>query len=265
MITSRSNPLIKSLRRLSSDRRYREREGCFLVEGVHMVEEALSSGWPVRLILHTPAAAERAGFLWPKAREKNVPLVAVAEELVDELAGTVTPQGVMALVEMPRGELAVLLGAPPSLLVLVDGVQDPGNLGTIVRSAAAAGAQGVVLLPGTVDLYNPKTVRATMGALFHLPVVAVAEKEGVLVRLKEAGFAVVAGVPAGGEPLFALDLTLPVALAVGNEARGLSPEVLARSDFLATIPMPGRAESLNVAAAASIMLYEAVRQRVRKR
>lgn len=262
MITSRSNPVIKSLRRLLSDRRRREKEGCFLVEGVHLVEEALSSGWPVRLILHTPVAAVRAGFLLQKAKEQGIPLLAVEEGLMAELAETVTPQGIMALVEMSRYNLQSLLESAPSLLVLVDGVQDPGNLGTIVRSAAAAGAQGVVLLPGTVDLYNPKTIRATMGSLFHLQVVAVEERAEALWCIKGAGFLLVAGVPAGGKPLYELDLTGPVALAVGNEARGLSPELLACSDFLATIPMPGRAESLNVAAAASIMLYEVVRQRV---
>ncbi len=261
MIRSKTNPHIKYLRRLTR-RRWREKEGHFILEGVRLVEEALCSGWPVKMLVYTPSASERAGALLESARERGIQLLPVEEGLLGELADTETPQGVLAVVEKPGCTLEETLAAGPSLLLVVDGVQDPGNLGTIIRSADAAGAGAVILFPGTVDLYNPKTIRATMGSLFHLPVIAVREGEGVLARLRAAGFMLVAGVPAGGIPLPVVDMTGPVVLAVGNEARGLSPWLLERADLLATIPMPGRAESLNVAAAASIMLYEAVRQRM---
>ncbi|AEG14255.1 RNA methyltransferase, TrmH family, group 3 [Desulfofundulus kuznetsovii DSM 6115] len=261
MIHSKTNPHIKYLRRLAR-RRQREKEGHFLLEGVRLVEEALYTGWPVKMLVYTPSAGERAGALLELARERGIQILVVEEGLLNELADTETPQGVLAVVERPRYTLEEILAPGPSLLLLVDGVQDPGNLGTMIRSADAAGAGGVILFPGTVDLYNPKTIRATMGSLFHLPVVTVREREGALTRLNAAGLMLVAGVPAGGMPLPAVALTRPLALAVGNEARGLSPELLARADLLATVPMPGRAESLNVAAAASIMLYEVVRQRM---
>ncbi|SHI93418.1 TrmH family RNA methyltransferase [Desulfofundulus thermosubterraneus] len=261
MIRSKANPQVKYLRRLAR-RSQRDKEGHFLLEGVRLVEEALSSGWPVKMLVYSPSGSERAAVLLEAARERGIQLLPVEEKLLAELADTATPQGVLAVVEKPGYTLEETLAAGPSLLLVVDGVQDPGNLGTIIRSADAAGAGGVILFPGTVDLYNPKTIRATMGSLFHLPVAAVREGEDVLVRLKTAGLVLVAGVPAGGIPLPTVDLTRPLALMVGSEARGLSPELLACADLLATVPMPGRAESLNVAVAASIMLYEAVRQRM---
>ncbi|MDQ0287437.1 TrmH family RNA methyltransferase [Desulfofundulus luciae] len=261
MTRSKANPQVRYLRRLAR-RSQRDKEGHFLLEGVRLVEEALASGWPVKMLVYSPSGSERAAVLLEAARERGVQLLPVEEKLLAELADTATPQGVLAVVEKPGYTLEETLAAGPSLLLLVDSVQDPGNLGTIIRSADAAGAGGVILFPGTVDLYNPKTIRATMGSLFHLPVAAVREGEDVLTRLRAAGFMLVAGVPAGGIPLPVVDMTGPVVLAVGNEARGLSPWLLERADFLATIPMPGRAESLNVAAAASIMLYEAVRQRM---
>ncbi|MBE3586708.1 MAG: RNA methyltransferase [Thermoanaerobacter sp.] len=261
MISSKSNPKIKYLRRLAR-RRQREKEGHFLLEGVRLIEEALLSGWPVKMLVYTPPLGERAGALLELAGERGAQLMPVDEGLFCELADTQTPQGVLAVVQSPGYTPEGLLAGGASLLLLVDGVQDPGNLGTMIRSASAAGAGGVLLLPGTVDLYNPKTIRATMGSLFHLPVLGVREGEELVARLKAAGFLLVAGVPAGGVPLPAVDMTGPTVLAVGNEARGISPWLLQYADIQATIPMPGRAESLNVAMAASIMLYEVVRQRM---
>ncbi|MBE3588385.1 MAG: RNA methyltransferase [Thermoanaerobacteraceae bacterium] len=258
-IKSHGNNLIKYVRRLSR-RRQRDKEGRFLLEGVRLVQEALSSGWPVEMLLYTGGVEERIAALLERARQKGIRTVTVAEKLLGEITDTVTPQGVLAVVKKPAYILEELFLNAPTLLVLVEGVADPGNLGTIIRSADAAGAGGVVLLPGTVDLYNPKTIRSTMGSLFHLPVVPAGEAE-LLSFLHSSGIQVVAGVPRGGIPLWAVDLTRPTALLVGGEAAGISTPWRDRAAHLAVIPMPGRAESLNVAAAASIMLYEAVRQR----
>lgn len=251
---------ISYLRRLAG-RRFREKEGRFLLEGVRPVEEALAAGWEIQALLYTPKAAdrERTAALIAAVRERRGELFEVEEKVLQILSATVTPQGVVAVVRCPGYNLSLLLAGRPTLLVLVDGVQDPGNLGAIIRSADAAGADGVILLPGTVDLYNPKTVRATMGSLFHLPVVT-GETAFVLASLAAAGLRVVIGVPRASLPIYRVELTGPVALAVGNEAAGPSPAVIAAGQP-AGIPMPGRAESLNVAVAAAVMLYEAVRQR----
>lgn len=180
-----------------------------------------------------------------------------------ELADTESPQGVLAQVVMPSHSLDDLLSTDRTpLLVIVDGIQDPGNLGTIVRTADAMAATGVVLLKGTVDLYNAKTLRSTMGSIFHLPVVTVDDLVYLLDLLAAKNIKLVVGEPRLGEPIQTLDLTQPVALVVGNEANGVSAQILNQADLRATIPMLGRAESLNAGVACSIMLYEAVRQRV---
>ncbi|MDD4335515.1 MAG: RNA methyltransferase, partial [Desulfotomaculaceae bacterium] len=148
-----------------------------------------------------------------------------------------------------------------ALLVLVDGVQDPGNLGAIVRSADAAGAGGVVLLKGSADIYNPKALRATMGSIFHLPIIQGVAADEIIPYLTRRGIKIVAGDPRAGRVLFEVDLKAPCALAVGSEASGVGALLRESVDELARIPMPGRAESLNVAISVSIMLYEALRQR----
>ncbi|OAT79453.1 hypothetical protein A6M21_01235 [Desulfotomaculum copahuensis] len=258
-VTSRNNEQIKYMRRLAG-RRFREREGKFILEGVRLLEEALAAGWMVETLVHTAGAASGAGrTLTDTVRERGGRVLEVTDELFRTLADTVSPQGVLAVARRTAYTLDGLLAGRPSLLLLADGVQDPGNLGAIIRSADAAGADGVILLPGTVDAFAPKTVRATMGSLFHLPVI-MDGADKVLTALAGAGLPVVAGVPRAPSFIDQIDLSGPVVLAVGNEAGGISPAVLAKSEQ-ASIPMSGRAESLNVAMAASIMLYEAVRQR----
>lgn len=253
---------IKYVRRLAN-RRFREREGRFLAEGVRFVEEALRSGWTVEMVIYCPllTSSERGCALLREAREAGVTLQEVPDSLLVELADTETPQGVIAVIRRPVVDLAAAIeSGKNSFLVLVDGVRDPGNLGTIIRAADAFGAGGVVLLKGTVDLYNPKTLRSTMGSLFHLPVV-MAERAEAIDRLIKAGFRLIVGVPGGIVPLYDADLDGQVVLVVGNEASGAGTDVLELADGVVTIPMPGRAESLNVAVAAGIMMYELVRRR----
>ncbi|MCL6634902.1 MAG: RNA methyltransferase [Peptococcaceae bacterium] len=238
----RHNPRVKYLRRLGS-RRFREREGAFLVEGVRFVEEALASGWPVEMLVYCPGfmRGRRGQELLEGAAGAEV--VEVEESLFKELAGTDTPQGILAVVRRRRAALEDLqFDRGPALLVLVDGVQDPGNLGTIVRAADAAGAGGVLLLKGTADIYNPKALRATMGSLFHLPVVQGLAPAQVLACLAGRGVRTVAGHPRGEKLVYESDLTVPCALVVGSEAGGVSGEVLKGVSELVRIPMPGRAE-----------------------
>lgn len=263
IITSAQNPKIKTIRKLSQ-RNYRQKERKFLVEGVRLVEEALHSNWRVETFVHTAQAAEsrRGADLLASAGNKGAEVLQVTDSIMAELADTETPQGVLAVLWQPDYTLADVLppGQPP-LVLIADGVQDPGNLGTIIRSADAAGASGVVLLKGTVDLYNPKTLRSTMGSLFHLPVVTAEDAAEALRYLTSVGLTLIVGDPAGGRPIFDVNLKVPVGIVVGNEGAGPRPEVYDYKNQKVTIPMPGRAESLNVAMATSILLYEAVRQR----
>lgn len=262
-LLGKNNPELKSIKKLSR-RRHRDIEKKFLIEGIRFVEEALSSAWPLESFIYSPrlVEGERGQALLEMAVRKGVRIMVVESCVMSELADTDTPQGVLAVMRQPNYRLEDLIGSRQALVVVVDGVQDPGNLGTIIRSADAAAANCAILLKGTVDLYNPKTLRSTMGSLFHLPVVTDVEPDNVLNLLSEAGLQLVVGAPSAARTVGSLDLTRPTALVVGSEARGPSSEVIQRAAHLVRIPMPGRAESLNVATAASILLYEAVRQRI---
>ncbi|AEF94063.1 tRNA/rRNA methyltransferase (SpoU) [Desulfotomaculum nigrificans CO-1-SRB] len=262
IITAAQNPKIKYIRRLAQ-RNFREKERKLVVEGVRLVEEALQSGWRTESFVYTYEAVqnERGSRLLELAQRKCAQTYQVTAHIMSQLSDTETPQGVLAVLWQPDYVLADVLPGQPPLVVVVDGVQDPGNLGTIVRSADAAGASGVVLLKGTVDIYNPKTIRATMGSLFHLPVVTAEDVDGALAYLASAGVTLIVGDPVLGEPIFKANLKVPVAIMVGNEGAGPRADLNRFKHVKVNIPMPGRAESLNVAMATSIMLYEAVRQR----
>lgn len=259
VIRSPQNPKVKwwsSLR----ERKYREREGRFLVEGVHLVAEALASGAPVETVAYAwerGVPDELAGW----AEQDPQRFVPVSEDVLQKCASTVTPQGVIAVVQKPRHRAEDILDRRRSLVVAVDGVQDPGNLGTIIRSADAAGADAVLLGKGTVDLYNPKTIRSTMGALFHLPV-AECDLAEWLPRARAAGVKVYAARPEDADDCYGLDLTKDTWFVIGNEGAGVSPDIQRAAGAFVRIPMPGRAESLNAAMAATVLLFEAVRQRM---
>ncbi|MFZ5631856.1 MAG: TrmH family RNA methyltransferase [Bacillota bacterium] len=273
LIKSLQNPLVKYLQKLNR-RKFREQEGRFLIEGFRFVEEALESGWPVDKVIYSPdlLKSPRGADLLAAAARENIKTVEVDQKIISALASTETPQGIMALCLTAKWQVSDVTGAPRAgkakkdvLVVVVDGVGDPGNLGTIIRSADAFGADGAILLKGTVDLYNDKTMRSTMGSFFHLPVVSNAGIEELRGLLSEGGFGLLVGVPEGGVPVDSLDLERPLALVVGSEAAGPSGELLSLPHEKTTIPMPGRAESLNAGVAASIMMYEIVRQRNSRR
>lgn len=263
MITSAQNPKMKYIKKLSQ-RSFRQKERKFVVEGIRLVEEALQSSWRTETLVFSSRASEnpRAVRLLELARDKGLEIYEVTEGILTELADTETPQGVLAVMWQPDYTLADVIptGQQP-LVVVVDGVQDPGNLGTIIRSADAAGASGVVLLKGTVDLYNPKTLRSAMGSVFHLPVVAVDDVVDALTYLTKVGITLVVGDPTDGVPAFDVNLQEAVGIVVGNEGAGPRTGIFDYKHSKVTIPMPGRAESLNVAMATSILLYEAIRQR----
>lgn len=247
----------KELRGLQR-RKIREREGLFLAEGVRVVEDLLASPLAVRWALTASSLedSERGRALTRELDRRRVPRRVVDERAFAGHAGTESPQGVLAIAEIPRWSPQDLLrGPPPRVVLVLDAVQDPGNFGTLARSAEALGAAGIVALPGTVDPWNPKAIRSAAGSSFRLPVVA-AEWEEAAAWLRGEGFELLAAA-AGGEAVGPPPER--AALVVGNEGAGVSPEVEGAVDRVVGIPLRGRAESLNVAAAAAILLYELTR------
>lgn len=262
-INASQNTKIKYTRKLAQSN-FRKKEKKLVAEGIRLVEEALGSTWTVEYLFYTEEARQsaRGSRLLELAESKGINAYQVTEALMAEMASTETPQGVLAVLWQPDYVLPdILPPGIPALVVVVDGIQDPGNLGTIIRSADAAGATGVVLLKGSVDVYNPKVIRSTMGSLFHIPVVVASDIKGSLDYLISAGLIIIVGDPKVGKPIFEENLRNPLGIVVGNEGMGPRPEVLECLHKKVNIPMPGRAESLNVAMATSILLYEAVRQR----
>ncbi|MFC5451523.1 TrmH family RNA methyltransferase [Paenibacillus aestuarii] len=241
------------------ERRGRDKQGKYLIEGYHLVEEALRAGAPVETIVFSVDKGRPEELAaWAADR---VEWVGVSQAVLDKCSDTQTPQGIFAVVTKPGLDPDELLASALELAVVLDGVQDPGNLGTIIRSADAVGASAVVLGRGTVDLYNPKTIRSTMGSMYHLPIVE-ADLLELLPRARERGVRLVTTSLQAQRSCYDTDLRQPTWLILGNEAKGVSPEVAAQSDVQVIIPMQGKAESLNVAMAATVLLFEASRQRL---
>ncbi len=251
---------MQQLRRLSGRRAARLDEGAFVIEGPTLVREALAAGVALREVFVTTDAA--AG-LAEEAEAAGAVVRAVAPDVLARAVDTVSPQGVAAIAARLEVDLVAALDAAASgpLTLVLSQVSDPGNAGTLLRAAEAAGAAAVLFCGGSVDPCNPKCVRASAGALFHLPVAIGGETGPVLESLRERGVRTAATVVRSGTPYDDADLTGPVALVLGSEAHGLAPEVLAAVDLRLTIPMAGRAESLNVAMAGSVLCFESLRQR----
>ncbi|HZG76229.1 MAG TPA: RNA methyltransferase [Paenibacillus sp.] len=262
-IRSLQNPQVKAWAALLG-KKGRDEAGTFLVEGAHLVAEALRSDFRVSEVLYvpgSPAAAEVEAAIGGRASD----WMPVSEQVMEKVTDARTPQGVAAVVEQRNVALDELfagngrkLGLGP--IVALDAVQDPGNLGTILRSADAAGARAALLGVGTVDVYNPKTIRATMGSLFRVPFVACDLSEA-LARAKAAGVRVVGTSLDAKRSCYEAPLGGDVCFLFGNEGAGVSPQLLAMADEKVIIPMRGGAESLNVAMAATVLLFEALRQR----
>jgi len=259
MITSTQNQKIKNIRALLTDRGTRQKEGLYVVEGVRSIEEAASSGLQLDLVLYSSQLSERGNALLEQLRNRGVPIEEVQAQILENLSDTETSQGILAVLPIP----AAVLPISWDLILVLDRLRDPGNLGTILRSSAASGVQAVVLTPSTTDPFAPKVVRAAMGAQFYLPIVSMTWPEIIEAcrKRKPSPAAILVADSAGGMPCWQTDLKQPTALVIGSEADGPQPEAYQAADALLHIPMPGRAESLNAAVAASILLYEIARQR----
>lgn len=262
MITSIRNPKIQWVRSLQARARNRRAEQAFVIEGVRLVEEAAAAGLAPLLVIHTPGLSERAQAALGAICSLDTPAFEVSETVFQAASDTQTPQGLLAVLPWPK------LPLPPSLdpILIPDAVRDPGNLGTILRAAAAAGVGAVLLPPESVDPFAPKVVRAGMGAHFRLPIHALSwEKIQAYLDQPVAGlprrtFLAAAGM---GLPYTQADFGPPLALIVGGEAAGAGPGARELAHDWVHIPMPGGGESLNVALATGILLFEILRQRSR--
>ena len=256
-IASPQNPRVKYLKRIQSDRRFRRREGFFVIETERWLRDCLAQGWQPELLLHSEAWA-----LTPAATDLlsqvNGPCLPITPSLLRELSETQTPAGFLALLPIPKP----VPPAAPSLLLILDQIRDPGNLGTIIRAAAAAAASAIVLTPGSVDPYNPKVVRASMGTLARIPLLEMAWP-AIDSLWPDLPLYIADG--AATNRYDAVDWSAPAALVIGGEATGAGPAARQRAATAIKIEMANGVESLNAAMACSIILFEAVRQRRRRR
>lgn len=251
------SPRVRAVAKLSK-RSARHESGLFLLEGPQAAREALSFR-PDTLVelFATPTAMEKHPDVRAAFHDSGGEVVYTTEAVIDAMADTVTPQGIVAVARQSPTSVRDVFGARPRLVVICEQVRDPGNLGTIIRAADAAGADAVVLTGRTVDPYNPKVVRATTGSLFHVAVAVAADLADTASRARSAGLRVIAA-DVGGEDFLAhrAALSEPTAWLFGNEARGLDDEALGHADLSLRLPIYGAAESLNLATAASVCLYE---------
>ncbi len=256
MIDNPRSPRVRAVAKLAK-RSARAETGLFLVEGPQAIEEALAFH-PETLVdlFITSVASDRYAGLVERATAAGVDVESVSEHVLDAMADTVTPQGVIAVCRQFPVSVDDLLEGP-RLLVILEEVRDPGNAGTIIRAADAAGADGVILTGRSVDAYNPKVVRSTTGSIFHLPIAQGIELERALDAVRSAGVRILAADVKGDDlPDLRDELAQPTAWLFGNEARGLSDESLGLADRIVKVPIYGHAESMNLATAASVCLYE---------
>jgi len=256
MISSTHNPKIQSIRALQTDSHARREQGAFVVEGTRLVEEALHAGWEARLVIHTSDLTERGQRIIDSYAQRGAPLEEVAPHVMRAASDTQSPQGILAVLAITPLEI------PPSLdfIFIPDGVRDPGNMGALLRTAAAAGVEVVFLPPECVDPYAPKVVRAGMGAHFRLPMRTLSW--GEIADLTHGMKAYLAAAQEG-IPYTQVDFRQHVVLIVGGEASGAGVHAQELAIARVHIPMPGGSESLNTAVAGAILMYEVVRQRGR--
>lgn len=256
MITSTKNPNIQWVRRLQKKPKFRQDEKVFVIEGVRLVEEALKNHWRVTSIFYSESLSDRGMQLLNANQEFKVQVEPVSPEVMLAISDTKSPQGILAVVR----EQILPIQDPQNFLLVLDQIRDPGNLGTILRTAAATGVQAVYLTPGTVDAFSPKVLRAGMGAQFRLPILSM-EWIKIKSRLDDFNLHVFLAASEGGTAYFESDFRQPLALIIGGEAEGAAQDAIELSNSRVHIPMPGGIESLNASVAAGILLSEVIRQR----
>ena len=257
-ITSSSNSKIKLVRKLQGDSRHRQAEGAFVAEGVRLIEEAFAVSWPTHFILYDESLSARGKSLIDRyTHQPGVEISEITPNLMAEISDTETPQGILAVVDLKP----LPLPPDPTFVILADQIRDPGNLGTLLRTAQAMGADAVLLTPGTVDAFSPKVIRSGMGAHFRLPVHTL---NGEAIKSYLGNLTIFLADARQGVPLWQVDMVQPCALLIGGEAFGASATGEALLTKRVTIPMGEWSDSLNAAIAASILMAEVLRQRYQK-
>ena len=256
MIESAHNRLIKDIKALA-DKKNRDRKGLFIADGARFVSEIPENVKIVKMIFSESYAEKNDidGYF------KKAECAVISDRLFSSLSDTKNPQGIMAVCKKMKSDIKNII-KKNGFYIIAEEMNDPGNLGTVIRTAHAAGADGVILSKGSVDLYNPKVLRSTMGSVFKIPIITEAGLEDVCALMKKSGIKIYAAHLRGKKYPYDLDLKKGCAFMLGNEARGLSDRVSQLCDELVRIPMPGRAESLNASVAAAVLMYETVRQRL---
>lgn len=253
MITSSQNSKIKLVRALLGRAKGRREANAFVVEGVRLVEEAATRAWRFETVLYDESLNERGKLLIEKLRSRGVETEEVSEELMKKLSDTETPQGVLAVLQISNLPISNSL----DFILIPDQIRDPGNLGTLLRTAAATGVQAVLLPPETTDVFAPKVLRAGMGAHFRLSIHSMTWEE-IRAQIKDLQIYLA---EMSGKPCWETDLRPPLALIIGGEAEGASDEARKLATQKISIPMAGHVESLNAGVAGSVLMFEVVRQR----
>jgi TrmH family RNA methyltransferase len=257
-IASRQNPLVRRFRELA---RASDPSGAVLLDGAHLLAEALRSSVQVELVAVADRAAARDDNLAAEAERAGARVLRVSDQIIAAMSPVRQPSGVVAIASCHPASLAHVLEKEPALVLVLAGVQDAGNVGAIIRAAEACGATGVICAEGTADPFGWKALRGAMGSTFRLPVAAHQSMAAILLELRTRGIPLLATAPRHGTPLGSSDLRGPAAIVLGAEGGGLPPDTTAAADGLLTIPMRAPVESLNVSIAAALILFEASRQR----
>ena len=256
MISSLQNPTIKYVRNLQVKSKVRRAEKAFIIEGVRLLEEAQDSDWETRLVLYSEELSERGMQLVEAFQSQGTKIEAVTTQVMRAVSDTETPQGILAVMGMRSLPYPDVL----DFVLILDQLRDPGNLGTILRSAAAVNVQAVFLTPGTADQFSPKVMRGAMGAHFRIPV-HTADWEEIRSLFEKSGLHTYLAAANRGQVYYQVDYQVPLALIIGGEASGAGETAFQTAESLIHIPMPGGGESLNASVAAGILLFEVARQR----
>lgn len=262
MITSTANAKVKHLVNLKKKRKIRDEEQLFITEGIRMFREVPAERLAEVYVSESFLKKEKEVLEQVLgSRNKQIRMEILSEQVFAYASDTVTPQGILCLVRRKECQIAEMLRGKRPFLLVLDNVQDPGNLGTIVRAAEGAGVTGILLSRDCVDIYNPKTIRSTMGSVYRMPFCYSEDIRKDLERMKKAGIHTYAAHLEGRKSYEDEDYRKPCAFLIGNEGNGLRAEVAEKADTYIRIPMKGKVESLNAAAAAAVLMFEAARQR----
>jgi TrmH family RNA methyltransferase len=259
MISSTSNPQIKNIIQLQKKAKARNEQGAFVIEGIKMFEESLEGGYLIKAYVSESFYNDKVGH--DPEYFKHFSYEIVQDSILKEASDTLTPQGIMAIVKKPEYELETILQDSYVNLVLLEDLRDPGNLGTIVRTAEGAGVTGIILSKESVDMYNPKVIRSTMGAIYRMPFVYVDDFLITLKLLKENNITIYAAHLLANKYYDEISYHNKSAIMIGNEANGISDTAAKEASQYIKIPMSGKVESLNAAIAAAVLMYEIYRQK----